>query len=51
MDKLVFMMNSLDVGEIEKIIALLLNQLSALGIEVELICIEYNDFLVQKTVN
>lgn len=50
MDRLVFIMNSLTVGGVEKIIAVLLNQLSELGIEVEFICLEHNDFSMEKIV-
>ena len=44
MSKLYFMTNSLAAGGAEKVITVLLNKLSELGIDVELICLEHNDF-------
>ena len=44
MSKLVFMTNSLAAGGAEKVITVLLNKLSKLGTDVELICLEHNDF-------
>lgn len=44
MCKLVFMTNSLAAGGAEKIITVLLNKLSELGMDVELNCLEHNEF-------
>lgn len=44
MSKIVFMTNSLSSGGAEKVVTVLLNKLSELNIEIELICLEHNDF-------